>query len=294
MIVCKRLGLGTVQWGLPYGINNANGIVDSKIVTSLLHRARQHGISVLDTAPGYGESEKILGHNSLEGFRIVTKIPSIEKDSISNVEVSQVVNNFEKSLITLNCKKIYGLLIHNVENLFIPGGEKLLRAMQLLKENGFVEKIGISIYDHLQIDKALKIFTPDLIQLPISVLDQRLLISGHLALLKNQGVEIHARSIFLQGLLQMPLDRVPIFFDPIRDLLSRWHSVAMEQQLTPNQAALAFVKNIPHIDKIIIGIDSSLHLESCINDFMLSNAFDASGLACNELRFINPSFWRLK
>jgi aryl-alcohol dehydrogenase-like predicted oxidoreductase len=104
----------------------------------------------------------------------------------------------------------------------------------------------------MQVDMIMKKFKPDLIQLPLSVLDQRMLTSGRLEQLKNKGVEIHVRSVFLQGLLLMSLDRVPAFFEPIRPLLIRWHGSAKEQGLTVNQAALSFVKNIPYVDNVLM------------------------------------------
>lgn len=290
----NKLGLGTVQWGLPYGLANQHGITAPETVTALLGEARSYGIEVLDTAALYGKSEAVLGTNSLEGFKVVTKTPSFATPHISDAEVNQLSKTFQQSLDLLSCKKIYGLLIHHAEDLLVPGGDGLLVALMQLKEKGVVEKIGVSVYDSKQVDAVLKKFKPDLIQLPLSILDQRMLTSGHLELLKNEGVEIHVRSVFLQGLLLMPLRNVPAFFEPIFPLLTRWHSAAHAQGLTVNQAALAFVKNIPYVDTVLVGIDSLAQFRSCINDFTIDINFDATGLACNDPGFVNPSLWQLK
>lgn len=294
MNIINKLGLGTVQWGLPYGIANQYGVTSPETVTALLNESRHYGIGVLDTASLYGDSEAVLGENSLAGFKVVTKTPSFSKDHISEVDVNKLVATFMHSSELLKCDKIYGLMIHHVEDLLVPGGEMLLAAMMQLKDKGLVEKIGVSIYDAMQIDAVLKVFTPDLIQLPLSVLDQRLLISGHLEHLKNKGVEIHVRSVLLQGLLVMPVNNIPIFFDPIRPLLTRWHSATKEQGLTVNQAALSFVKNIPFVDTVIVGLDNLTQFRSCVDDFMLETNFDATGLACSDPLFVNPSLWKLK
>ena len=294
MNIINKLGLGTVQWVLSYGIANQYGVTSPETVTALLNEARHYGISLLDTASLYGDSEAVLGENSLAGFRVVTKTPSFSKDHISEVEVNKLVATFMHSSELLKCDKIYGLMIHHVEDLLVPGGEMLLAAMMQLKDNGLVEKIGVSVYDAMQIDSVLKVFTPDLIQLPLSVLDQRLLISGHLEHLKNKGVEIHVRSVLLQGLLVMPLDNIPVFFEPIRPLLARWHFAAREQGLTVNQAALSFVKNIPFVNTVIVGLDNLTQLRSCVDDFMLETNFDAAELACSNPLFVNPSLWQLK
>jgi aryl-alcohol dehydrogenase-like predicted oxidoreductase len=287
----NKLGLGTVQWGLPYGLANQHGITSPETVTTLLNEARFCGVKVLDTASLYGKSEEVLGINSLEEFKVVTKTPSFTTSHISEIEVNQLSEAFQKSLELLSCKSTYGLLIHNVENILIPGGDKLLAVMRHLKEVGVVEKIGVSVYDSLQVDALLKKFIPDLIQLPLSVLDQRMLASGHLELLKNAGVEIHVRSIFLQGLLVMPLGNTPAFFKPLRPLLTRWQAAAQEQGFTVNQAALSFVKNIPYIDTVLVGIDNLEQLRSCFDDFAIDKNFDATGLACNDPQFVNPSLW---
>lgn len=290
----NKLGLGTVQWGLPYGLANQHGITSPETVTALLREARRHGIKVLDTASLYGESEAVLGTNSLEDFKVITKTPSFATPCISDVEVGQLQETFQRSLDLLSCKKIYGLLIHRAEDLLIPGGDRLLAAMMQLKEKGVVEKIGVSVYDSVQVDAILKKFKPDLIQLPLSVLDQRMLASGHLELLKNEGVEIHVRSVFLQGLLLMPLTNIHVFFEPIRPLLSRWHAAAHAEGLTVNQAALAFVKNIPYVDTVLVGLDNLAQFRSCFDDFAMEITFDATGLASNDPCFVNPSLWQLK
>lgn len=290
----NKLGLGTVQWGLHYGLANQHGITAPETVTALLSEARRGGIEVLDTASLYGKSEAVLGLNSLEGFKVVTKTPSFATPHISDIEVNQLGETFQQSLDLLSCKKIYGLLIHHAENLLVPGGEKLLAAMLHLKEEGLVEKIGVSVYESVQVDAVLKKFTPDLIQLPLSVMDQRMLTSGHLERLKNKGVEIHVRSVFLQGLLLMPLSNIPAFFEPVRPLLTRWHSAAQEQGLTVNQAALVFVKNIPCVDTVLVGLDNLTQFRSCFDDFAIDINFDGTGLACNDPTFINPSLWHLK
>ena len=283
-----------MQWGLSYGVNNRSGIVPPDLVKLLLNEARRYGIGVLDTACQYGNSESVLGQNSLADFRVITKTPSFSNYHISEVDAHSLKVSFDQSLSLLRCKKIYGLMIHRVENLLNPGGVKLICAMKDLKYKGLVEKIGVSVYDSIQIDSLLKIFTPDLIQLPLSVLDQRLLTSGHLEILKNKEIEIHVRSVLLQGLLLMSMDKLPRFFDPIRSLLEHWHSTASEQGLTANQAALSFVKNIPFVDTVLVGIENIVQLHSCVEDFVLDVKFDGLGLGCTDPLFVNPSLWKLK
>ena len=103
---------------------------------------------------------------------------------------------------------VYGLLAHHADDLLVPGGRRVFEEMQRLLEEGLVRKIGVSVYSGQQIDSILELYTPDIVQLPLNLFDQRLLESGHLEKLKRRGVEIHARSVFLQGLLLIEPDQV--------------------------------------------------------------------------------------
>ena len=289
----KKLGLGTVQWGIPYGITNCHGMTPPESVREILIEASRNGVSVLDTASLYGESEVVLGTYPLENFHVITKTPQFGTSVITEKHSEHLTQTFLQSLQRLSSRKIYGLLIHNAQDLLVPGGDKLITAMMSLKDNGTVEKIGVSIYDSEQADAVLKIFKPDIVQLPINVLDQRMLLNGRLERMKNMGIEIHARSVFLQGLLLMPLNRVPTYFDPIRPILTLWHAAAEAQGMSPVQAALSFVRDIPYIDSVLIGVENLEQFHSCCADFEDAAKFDATGLACHEPAFINPAHWKL-
>ena len=157
-----------------------------------------------------------------------------------------------------------------------------------------MDKIGVSVYDGAQVDELLKQFIPDIVQLSVNALDQRMLVGGQMERLKELGVEIHARSVFLQGLLLMPLGDVPEYFDPIRPLLADWQAAANAQGLTQVQAALSFVRGIPYVDTILVGVESRAQFLSCLKDFSLQGRFDASGLACHDPKFANPVNWSAK
>lgn len=289
----NKFGLGTVQWGLPYGITNKQGITAPETVTAILSEAQSQGIAVLDTASLYGDAETVLGANSLQSFHVITKTPRFATTAITDEHAFQLTRVFQQSLQQLSCKKIYGLLIHHANDLLVPGGERLVAAMAELKEKGVVDNIGVSVYDGVQVDAVLKIFKPDIIQIPVSVLDQRMLLNGQLERLKNEGVEIHVRSVFLQGLLLMPLSRIPAYFEPVRPLLTRWQAAAKEQGMTQVQAALSFVRDIPYVDTVLVGVESLAQFQSCLEDFTIDASFDGSNLACNDPMFINPALWKI-
>jgi aryl-alcohol dehydrogenase-like predicted oxidoreductase len=288
-----KLGLGTVQWGQSYGLANRSGVASHESVAEILASALACGVQCLDTAALYGEAESILGMNSLENFQVVTKTPKFGTSVVSDVDGDTLRRTFERSLKLLNQEKVYGLLIHHPDDIFASGGEKLVAVLSKLKEEGLVEKIGISIYDSTQADAVLKMFTPDIVQLPLNVLDQRMLVDGQLQKLKSKRVEIHVRSVFLQGLLLMPLGQVPSYFDPIRPLLIRWHAAVKEQGLTNIQALFSFVKGISQIDRVLVGVQSLAEFDACFQNYSIETRFDATGLSCDKAEFVNPALWKL-
>lgn len=293
MTMAAKLALGTVQFGLDYGVSNTAGRTSAEMVGAILNEARTHGIDMLDTAALYGESEAVLGRQGLNGFNIVTKTPRFATAQIEAGQADVLLQTSQQSRKKLQQESLYGLLAHHVDDLLAPGGELLWSAMQSLKETGVVAHIGASVYEGQQIDALLKRFTPDLIQLPVNILDQRLVKTGHIEKLKARGVEVHARSAFLQGLLLMSPEKVSAYFDPVRPLLRRCREAAAEQEMTPVQATLAYVRDLPGIDRVVVGVTSRDELRQCVEDFAHAGNFSGAGLACDESAFVNPALWRL-
>ncbi|MDH3892465.1 MAG: aldo/keto reductase [candidate division Zixibacteria bacterium] len=291
------LGLGTVQFGCDYGITNPSGQVSFQEVERILGRAATLGIKVLDTAALYGLSEETLG--SILGpehpFRIVTKTSKVASDIVSDSDAAELARTFDRSLTRLNQASIYGLLLHDANDLLKPGGARLLDALHGLKRDGRVTKIGVSVYTPKQIDNVLALFTPDLIQLPLNVLDQRLISGGHLKRLRRGGVEIHARSVFLQGLLLMKPQAVDSYFEPMRIRLESFHNDMTAMDTTPLQGALQFALSRVEVDTVLVGVCSRSELEEIRTAEIhpASADIDFSRWAFNDPRFIDPSKWRL-
>jgi len=285
------LGLGTAQWGMEYGISNEQGRTPAAAISRILAEALKRGVQVLDTAALYGEAESVLGAHALQMFRIITKTPSFAASMITEDQESELNQVFNRSLKRLSSPNVYGLLVHHASDLLVPGGNRLWSVMSRLKEQGCVQKIGASVYDGDTADAILTRYRPDILQVPLSVLDQRMLLNGQLERSKERGVEIHTRSAFLQGLLLLPPAQVPRYFGPILPLLTRWHAAAKEQGLTAVQAALTFVRDVPYVDTVLVGVESLVQFESCVADFGTDASFDAAGLACNDSMFVNPVNW---
>lgn len=294
-----NLGLGTVQFGIDYGVSNQAGKTSGKEVEAILRIAENNGISVLDTACSYGESESALGAALPDGhnFRIITKTPIYKKSKITGCDADELKTAFHNSLDRLRTLRLEGLLIHHADDLLVEGGELLFSAMQELKQKGFVKKVGVSVYTGEQIDRLTERYEFDLIHVPISILDQRLLDSGHIAGLKEKGIEIHARSVFLQGLLLMDIESLHSFFDPIKSLLFRYRDYLRSHGLTPVEGALAFVKGIPGIHSIIIGVNNQKQLKEVSMYYRKphngSFSKDMRAFSLHNAEYVNPSLWRL-
>lgn len=289
-----KLGLGTAQFGIDYGISNQDGKTSLDEIEKILDVAMHNGISIIDTAAMYGTSEEALGKTSSDSFKfkIVTKTPRFTSSAITSDDVQRLEDSFFQSLQKMKHASIYGLLIHNADDLLNKNADLLFAKMSELKQKGLVEKIGVSVYTALQVDKILGKFQIDIIQLPINVFDQRLLISGHLSKLKKRGVEIHARSAFLQGLLLMSPEALPPFFDSMREHLENYHRTVHQHGLTPVRAALGFLIGIPDIDFIICGVNNHTQLKEICTEAVPVESMDFSSFALSDESILNPSNWR--
>jgi aryl-alcohol dehydrogenase-like predicted oxidoreductase len=290
-----RLGVGTAQFGMDYGMTNHAGKVERAEASGILKLAAELGVCVLDTAPDYGDSESVLGATlaSVHPFQIVTKSPVFKTGKITRDHAELLDRSLRESLARLRQDQLYGLLIHHADDLLVPGGGLLIEVMERCVSRGLVSKIGVSVYTSDQIDGVLRLFEPGIVQLPLSVLDQRLIHSGHLTKLRRIGAEIHARSVFLQGLLLTAPVELPAYFDPIRDHLSRYSDFLAASGLDPVEAAIGFVSSVKEVDAMIIGVCSrSQLLALCgVTQRPVKALPDVSRFGMSDPEFLNPARW---
>jgi len=286
-----RLGLGTVQFGLDYGVSSTKGQTSRNEAARVLDVARRGGIEVLDTAAAYGDSESVLGGLLAPGasFRIVTK-----SKPGSSADRGGLRASLERSLKILGRDAVHGFLVHHVRELLGPDADAVYAELAALKSEGLTGGIGVSVYEGAQLDRVLERFDIDIAQVPVNVFDQRLVRTGHLARMKALGVEIHVRSVFLQGLALMDPETAPAFFEPIRHQLRSWREALAEAGLTAVQGALAYVRSLAEPDVVLVGVNTAEQLEVNISDFAqpLPN-LDFSRFAIDEASFVTPSLWRL-
>ena len=290
-----KIVLGTAQFGLDYGISNKQGKTHRKNIPDILNYAHKNRINFLDTALSYGNSEEVIGSiRSTQAWNIVTKTKNFKNKLINNDDANELRRSFEQSLVKLNRDRVYGLLMHDCNDLFKPGGEKLFKEMKCIRSLGNAKKIGASVYNIDQIYQLLDSYDIDIIQLPINIFDQRLIKFNVLEKIKELNIEIHARSVFLQGLLLLPLDDVPSYFSQIKNQLENFTIRAKELSLSKLELALAFVQSINEIDKIVIGINSLGQLYEIINSTNVRlNIFDFESFSVENQKIIDPSQWKL-
>ena len=286
----SKLALGTAQFGLKYGIANLEGQIKSSEVNKILELAKNSKIDLIDTAIAYGDSEKVIGDTGIKDFKFVSKLPDLPKDCVDIN--SWVEGHVQSSLMRLGVSSLYGLLVHRSENLLGNVGKKLIKSLKMIKQNGLVKKIGISIYDPSECEKVMKLVRIDIVQAPLNIVDRRLVASGWLSKLHSEEVEIHTRSVFLQGLLLMPHNRIPKNFNKWSKVLKKWSLELKKNDLSAAEVCLLYPLSFPEIDRVIVGVDNSNQLSELVKKSKSQHSqIDCSFMISNDQMLINPSNW---
>lgn len=288
------LGIGTAQFGLKYGLNSEKKISLSEIKKIIEYTDNQKSFGYLDTAPAYGNSESIIGNvlKKNHSFKIITKSDFIKEDVINTKVIEKFKKNFFFSLKKLKQKKIYSVLIHNSADLFKKNSELLYGELKKLKKENLVQKIGVSVYNKKEIDMVLSYYDFDIFQLPCNILDQRLIHNNTLEKLFSKKIEMHARSVFLQGLLLMKKKKLPIYFKEINKKIKKLNDQLRKYKITPLQAALSFVANLKKFETIVVGFNNFIHIKEIANCKFLKLPFPTDDLFCDDEKFIDPRYWK--
>lgn len=246
MNLFSKIGLGSVQFGMPYGISNTSGQTSPRDVSIILELARNYGIHLIDTAFAYGNAERVLGENDLKSFDIVSKFKPLSKGE-------SPLSQLEVSLNSLRVDALYGYLAHRPKDILeFPS---CWNDLQKAKSSGLVNKIGFSLNEPEEL-LFLRDFRPDIIQVPFNFLDRRF--EGIMKELKQTGCEIHSRSSFLQGLFFSNADSLPSFFDDVKPAIRELQKSTKDLA----GALLRFVLSQPYIDKVIVGVNNVEQLKS--------------------------------
>jgi len=285
-----KLALGTAQFGLSYGVANQNGQVDLEAGRKIVQMAAASGIDTIDTAIAYGESEQRLGEIGVGDFKIITKLPAIPTECVNiSAWVSQ---NLKASLKRMGLSKLDGVLLHQPSQLPEKRGQEIYDALTQVKSAGLVNKIGVSIYSPLELDSIIQTFDIDIVQAPLNLIDRRLVTSGWLRQLHERCIEVHIRSVFLQGLLLMKRGQIPVKFERWSTIWNTWHNSLAHHNLSALTACLQYPLSLPEVNRVIVGVDNAAQLLELVDSHQINvPQHDWKSIACDDEELINPSKW---
>lgn len=283
----SKIVLGTVQFGLKYGINNQFGVPNDGEISLIFKEAFKSDISILDSASSYGDAEKKIARLTKENFKIISKFPEVSSEDVFFEILFNSLNNLKKEYL-------HGFLAHNANS--IIENPDIWQYLENAKNKNFVQKIGYSLYTIEQLEKLLTLdFYPDIVQLPYSLLDRKF--EQYFSFLKEKSVEIHVRSVFLQGLYFMQTNNLPANLKKLTNPLKQIDELCEKYELNKAALALNFAIQNKSVDKVVIGVDKLVQLKENVD---MVNIWNFNDIVFDEIKTIivenpellNPNNWK--
>ena len=255
-----KLGLACSQLGLDQPPSAPRGRPPEREAADALQIAARAGLAVLDAQVQFGRAETLIGNlmPRPSPFRVILRAVRPDRGP------DYVEDELRQALRRLRLDKADAVMVQCAGDLFSPQGAAMWDRLKKLREEGLIERVGVSVFASDEPVGLTRRFKPDIIQAPVSLLDQRLIVSGALAEIAGLGVEVHLRSIFLQGLLFLPPDRMPVALRGQAGPLSRVRRLIAEGRSDPLQAALWFALSRPEAHHVIVGVASAAELQAVI------------------------------
>lgn len=270
--------LGTAQWGLHYGVTNSVGRLSDDAVLAVVRAATEHGVHRLDTAPGYGDAQDRVGRLA-PGFGVQTKVPTRGAIAV------QIRASLEASLAELRRSSVDAVLVHDWASVEPDSRRRVATEVEALRADGLASTVGISAYDEADVASALAVFgTLDLVQMPVSVLDQRLVGSDVVATVRERGGRIQARSVFLQG---------AALADPTHAMFGDHPDVTrLREEGDPLGLCLGFIQALGWIDEVVLAVTSAAELEAVVAAWSDPlHRVDWTGLQSVDPWLLDPRRW---
>jgi aryl-alcohol dehydrogenase-like predicted oxidoreductase len=290
----SKLILGTVQFGLNYGINNTIGKMSEDKVFELLENAYDLGIKTLDTAEAYGNAHSVISNfhkQSKKRFNIISKYSS------SNFDYPiDLVERIQAHCSNFNVNYLEGYMFHSYND-FKMNINNDPNVLDNIKNSGLVKKIGVSVYSNDEIESLLNFKNINLIQLPFNLFDNEYQRKEILEKAKKRNIEIHTRSVFLQGLFFKNINTLNTILLPLKNDLIELGLILKNYNIDMNSLALNYAINKPYIDKVLIGVDSLEQLKNNIKatesicDKSIYRKIDCINVENTKL--LNPSNWKI-
>jgi len=286
----NRIVLGGAQLGLPYGILNGGETLSREEVARILDTAAGHGIDAIDTAIAYGQSELVIGETAQNRFKIISKLPPIPSD-VSKVS-QWVRTQVDLSLSRLKSKSLDALLLHRPQDLTDAHGAELYAAISSLKLEKVIQRFGVSIYAPDELAGIIGKFDIDVVQAPLNVFDRRIL--GVIGQLSALDIEVHVRSVFLQGVLIASPKNRPQRFQPWFEHFALFDEWVHSSGMSAMACCLGFALQQPGVAKLVIGTTSADSLTEIMGSIPINHLEVPVQLQSSIEQLIDPRSWQSK
>lgn len=283
----KKIIIGTANFVKGYGINNSKGL-NLEQINNLNKFTSKNFIKEIDTAFSYKGVEKLIGKSKFKNYKIYTKIPEIKLSQFHKKFVSRIVN---KSLQRLGKRKLYGVFFHGAKNLMSIKGDKFYKDLLIFKKRRIIKKIGVSVYSPTELKSVIKKYKFDMVQIPINIFDRRFLKKNFLKKIKDKSIEIHARSVFMQGILLQNNNNRNNFFKNWKKLFLKWDNWNNNCQSKKVETCLNFFKNLKYIDKLVVGVSSIQEIQEIINVLKNNKKSFPRKIFSYSKKLLEPRLW---
>ena len=283
----NRIILGGAQLGLPYGVLGTGEKLNAREINDLFDAANSVGIQTIDTAIAYGTSESVIGDYSNSRFKIITKLPPLPND-VNDVS-GWVRQQIDASLTRLQTNNIDALLLHHPQDLTGEFGVTLKKVIEELLSEGVIKRFGVSIYAPDELTTIVGHFPIDVVQTPFNVFDQR--ITPWLETLSKNGIEVHARSVFLQGILISPASARPAHFKKWEAQFNQFDRWVSELSMSAISVCLGVALSQPGISHLVVGALSSTQLLETAAQIPKDFSHRSEHMQSNDLALIDPRVW---
>ena len=294
------LSLGTVQLGLSYGINNADGKPSQETANAILNAALEGGINTLDTAGAYGDSEVVIGNwlKTVDPAKrpfIVTKAAGLDHSSLENLR-KDLFGRVKTSKERLGVEQLDLLMLHHFDD-YLCDKENVRKVMQELKDSGKVRFIGASAYSHHDYGE-IAATGFDATQIPINLFDWKQIENGGLKKLEDSGMMVFVRSVYLQGLVFQKPETLAPHMEFVRPTLEKFHYLCNKYDLAPATLALSYALSLPGVTSLVLGSEKAEQVRQNLQ--LMEQAVELSDAQMAEIRelfldtpeqVLNPGLW---
>ncbi len=285
----SKLILGTVQMGLPYGINNTKGKVSLNESLEILNYAYQNGIEILDTAEVYGNAHQIIGEfhkkYASKKFQIITKL--------SNQVKGDIIKKVTSFLDELRVGQLHALLFHSFSS--FENNQNNFGALEQLKFEKKIKNIGVSVYTNEEIEKVILNKEIDIVQVPFNLLDNANIRGEILAKARSKGKTVHTRSALLQGLFFKDINDHHKAVKNLRNELILIADISKKYKIATSALALGYCMQQHTIDNVLIGVDSIQQLKKNLEsvNYIIGPVVidEINAIHVKDTNLLNPSLW---